>query len=184
MFRYHWGFADFLSSVWATFRRWCCVLRLRHYVCISVAWCRLIEQRVQHKATRALRILTQLQPVQARKLPDYPASLREELQDARALNTGDVLLVLPGEQIPADGIILDGDSACDEALMTGESHPVVKQSGDQLIAGAINLQGRLTMRAERPDMQHGSTLISLMENAASGKTSIVLLADKHASRFL
>jgi Cu2+-exporting ATPase len=96
-----------------------------------------------------------------------------------------VLLVLPGDQIPADGIILDGDSACDEALMTGESHPVAKQSGDQVTAGSINIQGRLVMRAEQTG--HATRLghlISMMENAASEKPGIVLLADRHASRFL
>ena len=175
----------FFASVWTTFRGGAVYYDSAIMFVFLLLGARWIEQRVQHKATRALRILTQLQPVQARKLPDYPASLREELLDARTLNAGDVLLVLPGDQIPADGIILDGDSACDEALMTGESHPVAKQSGDQVTAGSINIQGRLVMRAE----QTGHTtrlghLISMMENAASEKPAIVLLADRHASRFL
>lgn len=175
----------FFASVWTTFRGGAVYYDSAIMFVFLLLGARWIEQRVQHKATRALRILTQLQPVQARKLPDYPASLREELQDARALNTGDVLLVLPGDQIPADGIILDGDSACDEALMTGESHPVAKQSGDQVTAGSINIQGRLVMRAEQTG--HATRLghlISMMENAASEKPGIVLLADRHASRFL
>lgn len=175
----------FFASVWTTFRGGAVYYDSAIMFVFLLLGARWIEQRVQHKATRALRILTQLQPVQARKLPDYPASSREELQDARALNAGDVLLVLPGDQIPADGIILDGDSACDEALMTGESHPVAKQSGDQVTAGSINIQGRLVMRAEQTG--HATRLghlISMMENAASEKPGIVLLADRHASRFL
>ena len=175
----------FFASVWTTFRGGAVYYDSAIMFVFLLLGARWIEQRVQHKATRALRILTQLQPVQARRLKNYPDHQQEELTDARALHTGDVLLVLPGDQIPADGVVLEGDSACDEALMTGESHPVSKASGDNLTAGSVNLQGRLIMRAEQTG--HATRLghlISMMENAASEKPAIVLLADRHASRFL
>ncbi|MBR7791873.1 cadmium-translocating P-type ATPase [Undibacterium sp. FT147W] len=175
----------FFASVWATFKGGAVYYDSAIMFVFLLLGARLIESLVQKKTTAALRVLTQLTEVAAQKMMNYPHSRQTQTVNASDLQVGDYLLVAPGEQIPADGVVLEGRSECDEALMTGESHPVVKVVGDQLIAGAINLTGALTMQASKvgSDTQL-STLISLMENAATEKPPIVLLADKHASRFL
>lgn len=175
----------FFASVWATFEGGAVYYDSAIMFVFLLLGARLIESLVQKKTTAALRVLTQLTEVAAQRMTNYPDSRQTQTVNASDLQVGDYLLVAPGEQIPADGVVLEGRSECDEALMTGESHPVVKAVGDQLIAGAINLTGTLTMQASKvgSDTQL-STLISLMENAATEKPPIVLLADKHASRFL
>lgn len=175
----------FFASVWATFEGGAVYYDSAIMFVFLLLGARLIESLVQKKTTAALRVLTQLTEVAAQRMTNYPHSRQTQTVSASDLQVGDYLLVAPGEQISADGVVLEGRSECDEALMTGESHPVVKAVGDQLIAGAINLTGTLTMQASKvgSDTQL-STLISLMENAATEKPPIVLLADKHASRFL
>ena len=175
----------FFASVWTTFEGGAVYYDSAIMFVFLLLGARLIESLVQKKTTAALRVLTQLTEVAAQRMTNYPDSRQTQTVNASDLQVDDYLLVAPGEQIPADGVVLEGRSECDEALMTGESHPVVKAVGDQLIAGAINLTGTLTMQASKvgSDTQL-STLISLMENAATEKPPIVLLADKHASRFL
>lgn len=175
----------FFASVWATFNGGAVYYDSVIMFVFLLLGARLIEDRVQKKTTAALRILTELSLVKAQRLPDYPASMRIEEVDADQLAANDVLLITPGQNIPADGIVLEGSSDCDEALMTGESQPVAKTAGDELIAGAMNVGGRLIMRADKTGNQTRlSSLIEMMETAATEKPPIVLLADRHASRFL
>lgn len=175
----------FFASVWATFNGGAVYYDSVIMFVFLLLGARLIEGRVQKKTTAALRILTELSLVKSQRLPDYPASMRIEEVDADQLAANDVLLITPGQNIPADGIVLEGSSDCDEALMTGESQPVAKTAGDELIAGAMNVGGRLIMRADKTGNQTRlSSLIEMMETAATEKPPIVLLADRHASRFL
>ncbi|MFZ6861294.1 heavy metal translocating P-type ATPase [Undibacterium sp. Ji67W] len=175
----------FFASVWATFRGGVVYYDSAIMFVFLLLAARLIERKVQKKTTTALRVLTQLVPVAAQKLINYPHSREVQALDATALQTGDLVLVAPGGQIPADGVVLEGHSECDEALMTGESRPVLKTVGDTVIAGAINTNGTLIIKALKVGMEtHLSSLIGMMETAATEKPPIVLLADKHASRFL
>ncbi len=176
---------SFLASVWATFLGGAVYYdSVIMFVCLLLG-ARYIESRVQRKTTAALRVLTRLAPALVQKLTDYPATRRTEQIDAQTLQSGDFLLVAAGELIPADGIVVEGQSECDEALMTGESHPVKKNKDAKLIAGSINLNNVLLMRAEQVGMETQlSILVGMMERAATEKPLLVQLADKHASRFL
>ena len=175
----------FFASVWATFRGGVVYYDSAIMFVFLLLSARLIESKVQKKTTTALRVLTQLVPVSAQKLINYPQSREVVALDASALHINDLVLVPPGDHIPADGIVLEGHSECDEALMTGESRPVLKTVGDNVIAGAINTNGTLIIKALKVGMEtHLSSLIGMMESAATEKPPIVLMADKHASRFL
>ncbi|MFZ6688573.1 heavy metal translocating P-type ATPase [Undibacterium sp. SXout11W] len=175
----------FFASVWATFRGGVVYYDSAIMFVFLLLAARLIESQVQKKTTTALRVLTQLVPVAAQKLVNYPQSREVLVLDASALKIDDLVLVAPGDHIPADGIVLEGHSECDEALMTGESRPVLKTVDDNVIAGAINTNGTLIIKALKVGMEtHLSSLIEMMETAATEKPPIVLLADKHASRFL
>ncbi|MBC3916290.1 cadmium-translocating P-type ATPase [Undibacterium sp. CY18W] len=175
----------FLASVWATFAGGAVYFDSAIMFVFLLLGARLIESRVQKKTSAALRILTQLTPGMAQRFVDYPQQAQTEQIDISALRVGDMVLVAAGEHIPADGIVIAGDSACDEALMTGESLPVPKTAGSKLIAGAINISGALVMQTQEVGgATQLSQLIAMMEAAASEKPPLVLLADKHASRFL
>ncbi|MFZ6766245.1 heavy metal translocating P-type ATPase [Undibacterium sp. Di26W] len=175
----------FLASVWATFAGGAVYFDSAIMFVFLLLGARLIESKVQKKTSAALRILTQLTPGMAQRFIDYPQQPQTEQVDISALRVGDSLLVAAGEHIPADGMVIAGDSACDEALMTGESLPVSKTIGSKLIAGAINISGALVMQTQEVGgATQLSQLIAMMEAAASEKPPLVLLADKHASRFL
>lgn len=175
----------FFASVWATFAGGPVYFdSLIMFVFLLLA-ARTIEAKVHQKSTSALRALIQLVPAQAEKLCDYPRSRQTVQVAAESLSGGDIILVPTGAHIPVDGLVLEGDSECDEALMTGESHPVIKSRGSQLIGGALNLIGPLVMQAEQVgDQTRLSSLVRMMEAAANEKPPLVALADRHASRFL
>lgn len=146
---------------------------------------RFIEDSVKRKTSAALSVLTQIHPSSAQKILAYPSM--DQIQTCRAdeILAGDYVLVPAGQQIPCDGVVIDGRSECDEALMTGEAKPVTKNTGDSLIAGAINLHSALVMQAQQVGNQTQlANLIAMMESASLEKPRWLALADKHASRFL
>lgn len=175
----------FFASLWATFTGGPVYYdSLIMFVFLLLA-ARTIEAKVHRKSTSALRALIQLVPAHAEKLTDYPNSRRVSQVAAESLLVGDTILVPAGAHIPVDGVVIEGDSECDEALMTGESHPVLKSRGCKLIGGALNLIGPLVMQAEQVgDQTQLSSLVKMMEAAANEKPPLVALADRHASRFL
>ncbi|WP_025916370.1 cation-translocating P-type ATPase [Herminiimonas sp. CN] len=175
----------FFASVWATFAGGPVYYdSLIMFVFLLLA-ARTIEAKVHRKSTSALRALIQLVPAQAEKIDDYPHSRQTVRVAAEALRAGDFILVPAGAHIPVDGVVIEGASECDEALMTGESHPVIKSRGSKLIGGALNLIGPLVMQAEQVgDQTQLSSLVKMMEAAANEKPPLVALADRHASRFL
>jgi Cu2+-exporting ATPase len=175
----------FIASVWATFTGGAVYYdSLIMFVFLLLA-ARLIQSRVHNKSTSALRVLTQLLPLRAEKLPDYPVNMRAEQINASELHVGDAVLIQPGAQIPVDGLVISGTSECDESLMTGESRAVSKSAGASLIGGSLNLNRPLLMRAVRVgDDTQLSSLVRMMESAASEKPPLVQLADRYASLFL
>lgn len=175
----------FFASIWATFAGGPVYYdSLIMFVFLLLA-ARTIEAKVHRKSTAALRALIQLVPARAEKLIDYPNSRQTIQVAAESLLAGDIILVPAGTHIPVDGAVIEGESECDEALMTGESRPVLKFGGSKLIGGALNLIGPLVMRAEQVgDQTRLSSLVKMMEAAANEKPPLVALADRHASRFL
>ncbi len=175
----------FFASVWGTFMGGAVYFDSAIMFVFLLLGARYIEARVQAKTTAALRVLTELMPLLAQRLISYPGSRISEPIDAQNLREGDYLVVAAGEQIPADGMVVEGSSDCDESLMTGESHAVSKVKNDRVIAGSMNLSAALIVRAEQVgDQTRLSHLVGMMENAATEKPPLVQLADKHASRFL
>lgn len=126
------------------------------------------------------------------KLQELQQSRVEAVRDGRRLSLslhelspGDELEVRPGGSIPVDGIVLEGMSSVDEAMMTGEAVPVAKSAGHQVIAGTINQEGRLRIEAVRPGSESSiARLIGLLETAQSSKPPIQRRADELAELFV
>jgi P-type Cu2+ transporter len=175
----------FVASIWAIFAGGPVYFDSLIMFVFLLLGARVIEARVHKKSTAALRALTELVPLQADQLPDYPASRETRQVNATQLQVGDFILIPAGAQIPVDGEVVEGLSECDESLMTGESHAVAKTVGAKVIGGAMNLSGTLVMRAERVgDETELSSLVRMMESAANEKPPLVQLADRQASLFL
>ena len=175
----------FAASIWATFAGGPVYYdSLIMFVFLLLA-ARVIENKVHSKSTSALRTLTKLLPLNADKLPDYPANLRTEKINAAQLVVGDTVLIQPGAPIPVDGVVISGISECDESLMTGESRAVSKSVGSSLIGGATNLNRPIVMRTIRVgnDTQL-SSLVRMMESASNEKPPLIQLVDRYASLFL
>lgn len=127
-----------------------------------------IEMRSVMGASHALEELVKLMPNQAHKL-----TKEDEVVDVllSELKSKDRVLVKPGEKIPVDGTIIDGKSAIDESMLTGESVPVEKDSGDEVIGGSINNEGSLTIQVEKTgDDSYLSQVITLVREAQESKS--------------
>jgi P-type Cu+ transporter len=135
---------------------------------------RYLESRSKVKTSDAIRQLMQLRPERA-------TLLRGGVQETVAVEEvepGDRILVKPGERIPVDGTVEDGTSRVDESMLTGESMPVSKQPGDQIVGGTMNLNGALTMRVERVGAETVlARIIRLVQEAQGTKAPIANLAD-------
>lgn len=175
----------FFASVWTTFFGGAVYYDSAIMFVFLLLGARFIEDMVKSRTNAALQILTQLPRSLVHKILAFPQDRNTIQVDPSTLQVGDVVLVPAGDQIPCDGVVLEGHSECDEALMTGESRPVLKQVGDQVIAGSINQHSVLIVKAEcvgqETQLAH---LIGMMENATLEKPRLVQIADKHASRFL
>lgn len=140
-----------------------------------------LESRAKGRAGRALRELLDLQPETARLSIDG----REKEVPAALVEPDDLLVILPGEKIPVDGEVVDGEAAVDEALLTGESVPVAKSIGDQLTGGTIDLNGRLLMRARRVGEETVlAGIVRLVTTAQADKAPIQRLADRISNYFV
>jgi P-type Cu+ transporter len=106
----------------------------------------VLELRAREATSGAIKALLQLAPKTARRVGDDGNDHEVEID---SLAVGDRLRVRPGEKVPVDGVILEGRSALDESLVTGESMPVTKESGDKVIAGTLNQSGGFVMRADK-----------------------------------
>ena len=143
---------------------------------------RLLEQRLRERTAGALEALM-------RRLPDSVERQRTdgdfERVPVRQLAPGDLLRVLPGEVIPADGRVAGGSSRVDEALLTGESKPLERNCGDAVVAGSHNLSAPLLVRVERlgPDTRYAG-IVALMEQASVQKPRLARVADRIAGPFL
>jgi P-type Cu2+ transporter len=138
----------------------------------------MIEMKSVMGASRALEELAKLLPSDAHKLMPDGAVKDVPLDD---LESDDKVLVQPGEKIPADGVVTDGKSAVNEAMITGESTPVEKSAGEQVIGGSINGEGSLTVEVKglRED-SFLSKVIDMVEKAQASESKAQNLADRAA----
>lgn len=137
-----------------------------------------LEMRSVRQASGALNELAKLMPDKAELIK--PDGSVEEVP-ASQLQTGDLVLIRPGSSIPADGIVLEGESDINEAMITGESKPVKKAPGDNVIGGTINSDGSLRVRVEATgDDTALAGIMRLVEQAQLSKSDTQILADKAA----
>jgi Cu+-exporting ATPase len=142
---------------------------------------RWLEARAKGQAAGAVKALMRLQPATARVLRE--GGEREVPIDEVVV--GDLVRVRPGDRIPVDGVLIDGASAVDESMITGESLPVEKVVGDRVIGATMNASGSFVMRAERVGRDTTlSQIVTLVEQAQGSKAPIQRLADRVTGWFV
>ncbi|KAK9690834.1 hypothetical protein RND81_09G157200 [Saponaria officinalis] len=146
---------------------------------------RNLEQRAKIKATSDLTSLLSVLPSKARLLVDGGAENLPTVEvPCSSLAVGDQILVLPGDRVPADGIVRAGRSTVDESSFSGEPLPVTKLTGAEVSAGSINLNGTLTVEVQRPGGETTmADIVRLVEEAQSREAPVQRLADKVAGNF-
>jgi len=142
----------------------------------------VLELRAREATSGAIKALLQLAPKTARRVGDDGADHEVEID---TLRTGDRLRVRPGEKVPVDGVILEGRSALDESLVTGESLPVGKEAGARVIAGTLNQSGSFVMRADKVGRDTLlSQIVQMVADAQRSRAPIQRLADQVAGWFV
>ena len=142
---------------------------------------RYVEERAKGRASQAIRKLLELGAKTARVLRD---GVEVEVPIAE-VQVGDVMVVRPGEKIPTDGVVVEGESAVDESMATGESMPVTKRPGDEAIGATVNQEGLLRIRATKVGRDTFlAQVIRLVEEAQGSKVPIQELADRVTAAFV
>ena len=142
---------------------------------------RYLEARAKNRASEAIRSLLRLQP--------HTAVIRRDGAEVELpvdqILPGDFVLVKPGQRVACDGVVLEGHSWVDESMLTGESAPVEKTAGSQVVGGTLNASGGLTVRAERTGKDTVlARIVGLVEEAQNSKAPVQRLADLIASYFV
>lgn len=142
----------------------------------------VLEIRARERTSDALRALLDLAPKTARRLTEGGHDEEVPLDQVRL---GDRLRIRPGESIPVDGAVLEGRSAVDESMVTGESLPVEKTAGEMLIGGTLNGSGTLVMRADKVGAETMlSRIVQMVAEAQRSRAPIQRLADHVAGYFV
>jgi len=143
---------------------------------------KLLEEIARGRASEAVRRLLDLQPPVARVLREDGT---EEEVGVETVMPSDVLIVRPGEKIPLDGVVIDGASSVDESMVTGESIPVEKRVGGQVIGGTVNKEGALKVEVTKIGMNTTlQQIVQMVEDAQLGRAPIQRLADTVAAYFV
>lgn len=142
----------------------------------------IFELRARSKTSAAIKALLRLAPKTARRLKSGGGEEDVLLSD---VHIGDQLRVRPGEKVPVDGVIIGGDSAVDESMLTGEPLPVSKVPGDQLIGGTLNASGALVMRAEKVGSRTVlAGIVTMVVQAQKSRAPMQRMADTVARYFV
>lgn len=160
---------------------------------------RLLETRTKEKASSAVRKLLDLRPRMARKIQqkaieqgggragmNWEEEQEEEVEvPVEQIQLGDTLAIRPGEAIPTDGVIMKGSSSVDESAITGESNPIDKFEGDEVMGATINKSGLLKVKATKVGQDTVlSQIITLVEEARTGKAEMQRMVDQVAKYFV
>ena len=142
----------------------------------------VLELRAREQTSGAIRALLDLAPKTARRI--RPDGSEEEVS-LEVVVVGDRLRVRPGEKVPVDGSVVDGRSAVDESMVTGESMPVTKAAGDRIVGGTINASGALVMEAEKIGRDTVlSRIVQMVADAQRSRAPIQRLADQVSGWFV
>ena len=142
---------------------------------------RLLEARAKGRTSEAIRRLAALRAKAAHVLRDG----KETEIPVEAVVVGDLVIIKPGEKVPVDGVVTEGASAVNEAMLTGEPMPVGKKPGDEVIGGTLNTTGSITFRTTRVGKETAlGQIVQLVEDAQATKAPIQKLADRVAGVFV
>ena len=142
---------------------------------------KFLEARAKGETSAAIKKLMNLAPKTARVLQN---GVEQEIA-VDAVSVGDVLVVRPGERIAVDGVVLNGASSVDEAMLTGESLPVEKHIGDKVLSGTVNKTGAFTFEARKVGKETAlAQIVKLVEDAQSSRAPIQKLADQISAIFV
>ncbi|MCL1979157.1 MAG: cadmium-translocating P-type ATPase [Methanomassiliicoccaceae archaeon] len=140
-----------------------------------------VESRSKVRTNDAVRGLLDLAPPTANVIRDG----KEETIPADEVMVGDIIIIRPGERIPADGTILEGSSSVDESMLTGESMPVMRDPGGQVYSGTVNVNGSLKIVAERTGKDTALfRIVRMIQDAQGTKAPVARVADRVASVFV
>jgi Cu+-exporting ATPase len=141
-----------------------------------------LEARARDQAGSAIRELLNLTPAVAMRVKNDG---EYEEVPVSALHKDDQILIRPGDRIPVDGVVLSGQSDVDESMITGEPLPVLRQAGDEVIAGTLNQTGRLICRATKVGAETAlAQIVQLVETAQNSKPPVQKLADRISAIFV
>lgn len=142
----------------------------------------ILELRARSQTSAAIKSLLRLAPKTARRIRNDGT---EEDVPLTHIHVGDVLRVRPGEKVPVDGVIEEGESAVDESMLTGEPLPVSKRPGDKVIGATLNTSGSLVLRSEKVGAQTMlSQIVQLVAQAQRSRAPLQRLADSVAGYFV
>jgi Cu+-exporting ATPase len=151
-------------------------------ITILVLLGQVLELRARAATSGAIRALIELAPKNARRVGQDGSEHDVPLDD---IKSGDLLRVRPGDKVPVDGTIEDGQSSIDESLVTGEAMPVTKESGAKVIGGTLNKSGSFVMRADKVGRDTLlSQIVQMVASAQRSRAPIQRLADRVASWFV
>lgn len=178
--------AAFIGSIWATVANRGDVYfdTVTMFVFLLLA-SRYLELVARRRAAGSLETLQHALPDSAWLLKDYPQVRDATMVAAAQLRSGDVILVKPGEAVPADGVVIDGETAIDLSLLTGESTPQLRRGGEPIAGGAVNITAPVVLRVDKVAKDSTlASLIRLIERAGQGKPQIAQWADRVAAWFV
>jgi Cu+-exporting ATPase len=142
----------------------------------------MLELRARSRTSEAIRSLLKLAPATARRIA---ANGVEEDVPIAHVRVGDLLRVRPGEKVPVDGVVTQGESAVDESMLTGEALPVSKRVGDSLIGATLNTTGSMIMRSERVGAQTVlAQIVQMVAQAQRSKAPMQRMADQVSGYFV
>ena len=173
--------AAYLYSIWALFSDEPVFFETAGVIVALITLGRAFEARAKGRASQAVHRLLELGAKEARVIVDG----EQRMLPADRVIPGDLIVVLPGEKVPTDGVIDSGSSSVDESMLTGESLPVDKQSGDVVYGATVNQTGLLTVRATAVGADTAlAGIVQMVEEAQGSKAPIQRLADRVSSVFV